>query len=661
MPSLHYKTSFAIVLLLVTGLLMLTPLGHADESKQSNDPPAAEGFQTVGQAEVDSAFEHLAPAPRLLITDSAIQEVHKKIEQDPRLLEYYKAIERKADRLMEAAPVERELVGIRLLGVSREALNRILTWSFMYKMTGDSKYAERVEKEEVAIARFEDWHPQHFLDVAEMTLAMAIGYDTCKETFSRENRHTLMEAIRDMGVKTAIDTPYWWQTNQANWNQVCWCGTLFGALAIADEEPALAQDAVRRAVNGITWSMLSYSPDGTYTEGPAYWGYGTSFNALLIEALDNALHTDFGRIEANGFLQTLNYFEHVFGATGTVFNYPDSGAGSPFEASPFWFADKLGKPEKAWNENRMLSETFQSLTGATPNPRAFDFLVGDRFAACVLLWAGTQAQSGGQNASLPEQLGFVGFGNGEAPVALFRTEWNKDAAYLGIKAGEPQAPHGHMDIGGFVYEDRGVRWIVDLGPESYDDIEKRGMSLWDFRQNSDRWKIFRYSNFGHSVPTVNGRLQRVDGRCGFSDYHMGRTGEASWVTIDLTPAYSGELQYAQRKATLESDGTLLIEDTFEALPDKTAEIERRIITPASVDIPNGPDSGILDLTLASDTCTLKKRIELSGDIATAASAIPAHTDKEYDSPNKGITAVCLKSTLQPGARVVLAMKFRTME
>ena len=26
-------------------------------------------------------------------------------------------------------------------------------------------------------ARFEDWNPSHFLDVAEMTFALAIGYD----------------------------------------------------------------------------------------------------------------------------------------------------------------------------------------------------------------------------------------------------------------------------------------------------------------------------------------------------------------------------------------------------------------------------------------------------------------------------------------------------
>ena len=29
----------------------------------------------------------------------------------------------------------------------------------------------------LAIAQFADWNPSHFLDVAEMTMGMAIGYD----------------------------------------------------------------------------------------------------------------------------------------------------------------------------------------------------------------------------------------------------------------------------------------------------------------------------------------------------------------------------------------------------------------------------------------------------------------------------------------------------
>ena len=44
-------------------------------------------------------------------------------------------------------------------------------------MTGDKRYALRAQKEMIAAAAFDDWNPSHFLDVAEMTTALAFGYD----------------------------------------------------------------------------------------------------------------------------------------------------------------------------------------------------------------------------------------------------------------------------------------------------------------------------------------------------------------------------------------------------------------------------------------------------------------------------------------------------
>ena len=189
------------------------------------EPLAA--FTPLTDSDAETAFARLHAAPRLLMTDEIIGEVHRTIEADPVLAAYYEALLRKGEKLRGEEPVRRVLTGIRLLGVSREALNRILTWSFLYRMTGDSGWAGRVETEACAIAAFEDWHPEHFLDVAEMTLAMAIGYDSCKETFAPESRRVVFEAIRDKGVRTAIEKEYWWQNNDANWNQ----GTRFAGAA----------------------------------------------------------------------------------------------------------------------------------------------------------------------------------------------------------------------------------------------------------------------------------------------------------------------------------------------------------------------------------------------------------------------------------------------
>jgi len=53
-----------------------------------------------------------------------------------------------------------------------------------------------------------------------------------------------------------------------------------------------------------------------------------------------------------------------------------------------------------------------------------------------------------------------------------------------------------MDIGSFVLDSDGVRWATDLGSEITYGIELRKMDLWNWKQNSDRWKIFRLNSLG---------------------------------------------------------------------------------------------------------------------------------------------------------------------
>ncbi len=672
-----------LVALGATGAAFWTPdLGvagtFAAEAKKTQ-PATAKGFAEVSQAEVDAAFEKLRPAPRLLLTDEALADVKKKIDADPRWKAYCEAVKRRADKELKEPPVKRELEGKRLLDVSREALRRTFDWAFMYRYSGDPKYAARAEREAVAIAEFADWNPSHFLDVAEMTTALAFAYDSCGAAFSDENRKKVREAIRDKGVKEAMKIRGWWKRNNANWNQVCWCGTLYGALAIADDEPELARDAVRQAVNGVTWSMASYEPDGNYTEGPGYWGYGTGFNVLLLAALNSALGNDFGRSKARGFTETIRYYEHVFGTTGDAFNYPDSGGGKMFEPTAFWNALNLGDTSVAWNENFALDAAYVATKHKVKyGARSLDSLAGHRLAVCALLWGPVRETpldlakiDAGKPVDpseyafgnvAPQELGYVGVGDGRNAVALFRTAWNRDAAYLGIKAGAPNAPHGHMDEGGFVYDDGGVRWIVELGPENYHRIESRGMNLWGMGQTSERWKLFRYNTFGHSVLTLNGAPQLVDGRTKIVDSKIGGPGEASSATIDLTPVYRGEAKSVKRVATLNPDGSLIVEDVVEALADKEVALERRFLTKAAVEVVS---ERVAKLSSPSPvhcgTATLCKTMETQSETPTRLSVVAAETENDFDSKNPGVSILVETATVEAGKTATFRTVFSPVE
>ena len=647
---------------------------------QVTQVPAHKYFTEVTEDAVNAAMKKLAPHPRLLLTDAKLDAVRRKIDADSRWKQYYNSLQKSGDTLYERPSIEYRMTGRRLLGVSRDALQRIFTWSFLYRYTKDVKYAERVEQELLAIATFPDWNPSHFLDTAEMTTAAAIGYDACFDTLSPESRNTIRTAILEKGITASLDPKnQGWFRNTANWNQVCHAGMMYGALAVAGDEPEFSADEiVRRSVNGITWSMSAYEPDGNYTEGPGYWGYGTSFNILLIAGLESTIGTDFGRGDAPGLLKSVDYYQHVFGTTGLAYNYPDSGGGRMFEPTVFWFVERLNDPSKAWNEAKMMcrQQFAQIAQIRSSDGPGFDSMVRHRLAPCALLWGDDGSARAGYNGQViemppaPQELGFVGIGDRRTQVALLRTSWGRHgAAYLGIKCGSPSAPHGHMDIGGFVYDFDGLRWAIELGAEDYNKIEQLGMNLWSAAQDSDRWQIFRYNNFSHNTLTINGTKQLAAGRCDFTTTHVAAGGdtatEASTVSIDMTPVYKNDIARAVRTASLHPDGMLNITDDLVALPDQDAVVEWRMLTPAEAVITTteGPET-VARLQLpepnegvgkGEEPRTVERTLRAGCDQLLTMRVEPATGAKEFDAANPGVRIVIISFRIPAGESATLTV------
>lgn len=118
-----------------------------------------------------------------------------------------------------------------------------------------------------AAARFKDWNPSHFLDTAEMTAAFAIGYDWLYSEWNTEQRATLHKAIVEKGLNQSLNyyrKNTWWAAATHNWNQVCNGGMCLGALALADEEPALAGEILSAAFTSVQKPMKEFAPDGAW-------------------------------------------------------------------------------------------------------------------------------------------------------------------------------------------------------------------------------------------------------------------------------------------------------------------------------------------------------------------------------------------------------------
>ncbi len=508
----------------------------------------------------------VASHPRLFISDQELSGVMRQIQASDELKTLHREILRRADGLTKKKPLERIQTGKRLLSVSREALKRLLTLGWAYRTTCDERYLKRAEQEMLVIADFSDWNPSHFLDVAEMTTALAVGYDWLYNDLSIRSRDKIRRAIVQNGIRPSLyenQRPGWWISTHNNWNQVCHGGMACGVLAIMEDEPTLAETIIHRSVNKVQIAMNEYEPHGVYPEGPGYWVYGTTYNVLLIEALDSVLGTDFGLSEKSGFVKSAEYYLHAAGPTGLYFNYADCGSKSGLVPVVSWFAKKYDNPSLLWNQKKI----WDSVTKRKPSD-----LTRSRTSVMTMLW-------GMPETAQPRRLSWMG--QGVNPVAMFRSSWEDDAMYLAIKGGTPGSNHAHMDIGSFVIDADGLRWAIDLGAESYNKIESLGMNLWDRTQASDRWRIFRYNNFSHNTLTVNDQFQKVGGYASIIQYSPDK--EFPHAVVDMTEVYEGQLKKAVRGASLLPSGRILIQDELQAT-DQSATVRWAMATPAKVNI-----------------------------------------------------------------------------
>jgi hypothetical protein len=378
-----------------------------------------------------------------------------------------------------------------------------------------------------------------------------------------------------------------------------------GALAVMEDEPELAEKIIHRSVNKVQIAMAEYEPDGAYPEGPGYWAYGTTFNVILLVALDSVLGTDFGLSEKTGFANSAEYYLHAAGPTGLYFNYADCGSRGDLVPAVFWFAEKYNNPVLTWYQQKIWKKAIQQ---NEPD------LTSNRTAVFALIWASSKATK-------PQRLSWMG--QGVNPVAMFRSSWNDDAVYLAIKGGAPNSNHAHMDIGSFVIDAGGVRWAMELGKEGYNKIESLGMGLWDRKQTGDRWKLFRYSNFSHNTLTVNDQLQQAKGFAPIIRYSD--ASEFPHAVIDMSETYKGQLRKAIRGASLLPSGTILIQDELQT-GDQPATVRWSMVTPAKVDIKSDKSA-----VLSQKNKTMQFCVVTEADVKLATYSTKPRS--EYDAGN----------------------------
>ncbi len=507
--------------------------GGADHFTVAWKPPGTNAFVPIpARALAPAGIDRTAPAqsgyfdtlatgrPRLLASPQRFEWLRRVIASNAvaQVTSWWASFSNSASGILTQAPNQyvqdnRDTI----LGVSRSVLDRTYKLSLVYRITGDTNFAERAWTELDAAAAFPDWHPAHFLDTAEMTHAFAIGYDWLYDYWTPGRRSALASAIQAKGLAPSLgiytNNSSWSASTANNWNLVCNGGMILGALALGAAGESTNEFVLSKAVPSAGNVMRHYTADnGGWYEGPGYWDYTTDYNIRLMAGLESALGSDFQLSETRSVWDTGLFAMGMVGPQKLSFNFADANAGNMRGPQLFWLARRYHRPEYAWHERNNTSSA-----------EALDLLWYDaRGSQPAAAGIGPDHYFRGATGTTPYY---------PAEAVTFRTRWqDTEATFAGFKAGEMGASHGNLDAGSFVLDALGVRWAEDLGGDNYALPGYFG---------AQRWTYYRLRAEGHNTLVINpgAGADQVVGSQPPILFYASEPGGSSLAVADLTSAY----------------------------------------------------------------------------------------------------------------------------
>jgi hypothetical protein len=569
---------------------------------------ALAGCRSDGNAVAQDAGDVLAglraARPRLLTTPTELATLESRLAADELGGRWRTGLLREADRLLARAPVDYTLEPRRpvLLPTSREVLKRTETLGVAWLMTRDARYATRLAAEMERVCAFASWNPAHFLDVAEMTMAVALAHDWCHAALTAQQRETMATALLEKGLKPGLDQHRrrsFWTRATHNWNLVCNGGMAVGALTLADAQPALAAEMLDLSIGSARRAFASYGPDGGWDEGASYWDYATQYAVFLVAALDSALGHDFGLSATPGFARAGDFRLHMEGPNGKLFNFADGGETTRATPALMWMARRFDRPIDAWIVGR------QPTIGGTG-----------------VLWF-HQRRTAPETLALPLDARFR-----HVEAASLRGAWNDRAAtWIGFKAGDNAANHSNLDIGTFVLDAGGERFAIDLGADDY--------ALPGYFDSKRRFGYYRLGTSGQNTLLIDGANQPATARAAIIG--MRDDGGFARAVAELGAAYPAARRVTRGVALLDRRSALFADEID---LDAARGLRWQLHTRATIAL-DGPRAMLSQGGARVD-------VEILSPTGTAVFAVEPATRSAPEKPNAGINRLFVDIAAAPG-------------
>ena len=287
--------------------------------------------------------------------------------------------------------------------------------------------------------------------------------------------------------------------------------------------------------NLANYGLDQYAPDGSYVESVTYWALGTNAFMQTIMALQSAAGDDFGFKDTWGIESTFYFACYIENSEGEAWNYHEDAVGT------LVFADKLTVDTQMFNYAAQL--------------------LGDADLAAI-----RNAQiAKGKETTIYDILFYPEEPIGEAPELeltyvmegidgyVARSSWEDGALYVGLMGGtnsyspygdgEGEELFGQIDSGNFIYQNNGIKWIIDHGSDNHYAYSYFG---------SERYKYFRNSAEGHNVVIITSAPSDVaygqDINAGgyIEKTYTDESGKGSYVVLNNSKVYGTYSNSARR-------------------------------------------------------------------------------------------------------------------
>ena len=556
------------------------PEGFEDEA----DDPSADPVRTFDYSKAKAAGH-----PRLLCDAQGFKTLKTKVTsgrfQNKTLYKLHQeALARaemviKADRTFASADEHVKIV------------DNLLTCTYAYKMTGQSAYLIKVQKDMRTVCGFANWNPSG-LSIGEISFAMAIAYDWLYYDLPLDLRKLARQSMGTKGVRPMYNKSF--AKTIGNWNSICLGGVACASLAIYEKDKTAAVNQIEKAIQENTIGVTGmYSPNGNYGEGIGYWEYGGGYQVCFLSALEGIFGNTAGIAEIPGFMESGEYALFMHGTKNTSFSYSDGGGTTdPILLTSWWYAAQHDNPDLIYCEKRRVE--LGDYTGSALTSEGFRMLV-----PILVQLRDFDMESRPANPPTKE----IWHGKGEMHVAMVRKGWKFDGTdvYLGVKGGlcdswlTSNTSHAHMDAGSFVFEAEGVRWSNDCMRPSYGNwfaaLKNSGSRSGDTSQSGLRWDTFKVNNLCHSTIVSFTNDGTIRNKLHDNDFYVGGfatideiidAGDRQGAIVDMSGPMRGQVAAAKRAVEVVNGTDLVVTDEITALQDLDCKLEWRMLSESSV-------------------------------------------------------------------------------